>query len=481
MAIQTQTLNKNEAGSALIWTLLISAIITVLALTLISFNVTQSKQNGKTETLIQEINLAEMGVLDFRNRIFTFLSTNPQSLQEIIDWTMGNFAGQSVEEFIPQTDNKYGYRVFNVQLEQPNNKQLRIKYESAGIIDDSLSDKKLSHIIDIVATGEGGGGGNNPISGDDSDWGPGEGGWDIFEPNNPETEHYDGNTVFQDHVLLGKKNKTNELTIEGHAKFEQNLDLSGYKGAVTIKEDGFFEGKTTLNHSETSISVGGNAKFSQDFEINGWSGTLTIGEDAIFESDVIFQRSEGSILINGGSLFLGNVELDGYSNNITVLKDAKFASSLTLYNHSYISVGEGPENACHANFDGPVNLSGYAVRISVGGDAHFGSTVTYVRKNADIVVEVGGAAVFSDKLDMQGFNGSLTVHGDAVFLLTPNITNQSYIIVHGDLYMDGSVPAGMQVYGQVYPTSSYEGSLAGNYSCTASGGTGWDISEDISY
>ncbi|GAA0333904.1 hypothetical protein GCM10008967_25830 [Bacillus carboniphilus] len=498
MVDPNKLLKNNEKGSALLWTLLISAVLTILALTLISFNVTQSKQNSKSETLVQEINLAEMGIIDFRNRIYSYLlgDPGPSSIEDITNWVTSNYVGQTFDEFIPETNNRFGYQVFNVDVNQVSESQLLITFKSSGITNSSSVGKTLTNIIDIQASsggggdpGSGGGGGDDPIGGGDgSDWGPGSGGdeesdWDIIEPTNPDTNTYDGNTLFEENVDLDQSGEN--VVVNGHAKFEQDLELSGYQSSVTIEKDGLFEGNTSLSWSETSIEVGGNAKFSQDFNVEGWKGTLSVGEDAIFGGDLNFSDTDSSILIEGGALFNGDITVSNrndHSNNITVLKDAKFNGSITLKNYSTINVG-GPVdgNACSANFYGPISLEGYQVGINVAGNAHFGSTINYVDRNAEMFIDVGDTAVFMDQIWVRGWLGSLTVNGDAYFATPPSIGNGSSITINGNLYMDGNTPNGMQVYGMKQPKSDFTGSLTGTYGCTSSGGSGWDISDDVQY
>ncbi|WP_243354476.1 hypothetical protein [Bacillus litorisediminis] len=446
--------NQNEHGSALIWTLLITSVLTILALTLISFNVTQSKQNQKSESLIQEINLAEMGILDFRNRIYSYLLSEPGpgSLQEINDWVIFNFPG-TIEHYIEQTEDQFGYQVFNIQTEQPAENQLNIIFQSKGFTSASSSGKTLTNTIYITAS-SGPGGSDDPIDGgeDGSDWGPEEGdeGWDIIEPANPDSGFYDGDTLFQGEVTIDNPN--NEIIITGHAKFTDDVGLTKPGGSITIGKDGLFEGVTSLDSSKTSIIVGRNARFSEDFYLLVSNGRLSVGENAIFEKNVHVTGENGVIEIDGGALVNGNLTLDTNSASFTAGRDAKFGGTVTLTNKSYMNIGVA--NACSANYAGPVYL--------------FGGTS----------ISIGGNALFQNTLSLQENGSSVTIQGHAAFQTIPSISKQSEIIVNGDVYMNGTPPAGMQVSGNIYP---YDETITGFYSCTVPDGSGWDINDEIQY
>ena len=445
--------NENEHGSALIWTLLITSVLSILALTLISFNVMQSKQNQKSESLIQEINLAEMGILDFSNRIYTYLLSEPGpgSLQEINDWVLTNFPG-TVEHYIEQTEDQFGYQVFNIQTEQPAENQLNIIFQSKGLTSAS-SGKTLTNTIYITAS-SGPGGSDDPIDGgsDGSDWGPEEGdeGWDIIEPANPDSGVYEGDTLFQGEVTIDNPN--NEIIINGHAKFMDDVGLTKPGGSITIGKDGLFEGVTSLDASKTTIIVGGNARFSEDFNLLVSNGRLSVGENAIFEKNVDVTGENGIIEIGGGALVNGNLSLDTNSGSFIVERDAYFGGTVTLSNKSYMNIGLA--NACSANYDGPVFL--------------FGGTS----------ISIGGSALFQNTLSLQENGSSVIIQGDAAFQTIPSISKQSEIIVNGDVYMNGTPPAGMQISGNIYP---YEETIRGFYGCTVPDGSGWEINDEIQY
>ncbi|MET3697377.1 hypothetical protein SAMN05877753_105286 [Bacillus oleivorans] len=446
--------NQNEQGSALIWTLLISSVLTILALTLISFNVTQSKQNGKTESLIQEINLAEMGILDFRNRIYSYLLSEPgpNTLQELNDWVLSNFPG-TVDHYIEQTENQFGYQIFNIQTVQPAENQLNITFQSKGFTDTTSSGKTLTNTIYITAS-TGPGSSDDPIDGgsDGSDWGPEEGdaGWDIIVPTNPDSGVYDGDTLFQGKVIIDSPN--DEIIITGHAKFAEDVEFSKPNGSITIGKDGLFEGVMTLDASKTTLIVGGNARFSEDFNLLVSNGRLSVGENAIFEKNVNVTGQNGIIEIGSGALVYGDITLDTNTASFIVGRDAKFGGTLTLTNKSYLNVGL--QNACNANFHGPVFLFGGAS------------------------ISIGGSAIFQNTLSLQENGSSLTIQGDAVFQTIPSVAGQSEIVVNGDVYMNGTPPARMQVSGNIYP---YDESITGFYSCTAPDGSGWEFNDEIQY
>ncbi|MGO4888587.1 pilus assembly PilX N-terminal domain-containing protein [Anaerobacillus sp. MEB173] len=270
----------NEKGAALILVLLITSVFTILGMSLISMNISNTKQVNLREGDLQATNLAEMGIDSSHNIL------NKQIALAIDDVKKDpNFRTSNHDRlFCQKLDNRIKLGVFP-QTKQVNNESY--KYTLSG--PSSISCENLESIkINIKSIGTVG--------------------------NMSQTQKTINATF-----TIG--NESERESSERDGLNGPSSDLEVYTSTVNISgrseaqyfSSMRFSNDVTLGGNGSLLIIGGEAYFEKLLRFNGNNAILTVTGDAYFNRPVDFRGlGNNSICINGDSYIYKNNKWETY-------------------------------------------------------------------------------------------------------------------------------------------------------------------------
>ncbi|MGG3888693.1 pilus assembly PilX N-terminal domain-containing protein [Metabacillus fastidiosus] len=402
---------KNENGISLVIVLLITVVFAVLGLAIIGLSLSNMKQINVSETKLQSVELAEMGI--------TYYET---ALQNIVDKTEDEMASISIE--LPKneslTDEEYEKLLIEEYKEETvkklkNNIEASLlleKIEKMNVIskdrfeaeaETPFEDPVSSHTLIIKLTSKGFRDYEKSTStinsevkisienltiptttGSNIDYQV-----SIVEPkvNNKCTKAFGSESCryFESVSInnsIGQLNKT-EIVVEGALSSNAN-----FNGGIQNDSTLYIKGSATFNQSigsikKSNIFIGGAAYFRNINDIQNDSVFVIRGEANFTEP---FDLNKSTIFVDGKAAFknINNMQND---SKIIVNGDTKFTGPISSFNKSTIFIGN---NAEFKNINGMQNDS----KIIVNGNANFTEPIDNFNKSA---IYVNGNANFFNK------------------------------------------------------------------------------------
>ncbi|MCR2820556.1 hypothetical protein [Lederbergia panacisoli] len=333
---------KNEKGHALIITLGIIVLIFLFAATLMIYTFNSRAEVKKSETYIQETEVAEMGITFFKENLNKALVQINEEISKDRNATLEDLKNRLSETLTKLnnkswkiTDNTHSYTltVPPVTLDKNTNK-ITVTVNSIGKKSDESKGRLLTAKYELIGSigggndgGSGGEGGNSNPAFEDSN--------DFKKIDNPSRlvfayEETGDSKRFSNPLTLGPGTS---ITVKDNVLFEYNLVFGGTNLQVgnnaIFKDSTRFQPYSSLNIGNNAI-FDLNADFQQDTKIN-------IGGNALFNNAInIGERSEVNI---GGALYSGkNIRFNNYSNTI-IKGDAKIPAATFDQNSTLLVSG----------------------------------------------------------------------------------------------------------------------------------------------
>lgn len=356
---------KNENGYTLILSLLAILLIFAFSTVLISGILNSRLQFNNSEHIIQQRDVAEMGIIHYATMIENKIKEinergfayNPEISQEENQRNyQRDFCGQLFTNDILSVSKSINHHAsYVVTMENENNPETKcinqdhfeIYINSASTIDgDSHYTLNGNIAITLNIDNDGSDEGNED---DDLDWINEVLNHDGFKEENQSivesgknTLTFPTNTYFKGSITMSG---TNKLTISGSAFFDNSITLSG-NDDIFISGHAYFDQSVTLS-GNSLIDIETNAYFNTDLKFSG-NNTIRIGNNAYFAGNIILSGS-ADLIVFGDAYFENRI--DSNEKNICVKGNAFYKES-----NGEFSLYDNFPNKCTSNGnDNPPN------------------------------------------------------------------------------------------------------------------------------
>ncbi|MBS4199826.1 hypothetical protein KHA93_09165 [Bacillus sp. FJAT-49732] len=399
---------KNEKGQALVFTLIIIVIILLFSTTLLALTLNSRTLVKKSETYVQETEVAEMGIVFFKEKLMQSISKINEDIRNDQNVKLADLANKLAtsirtldQKSVQVVDNKLMYTLTVPLVELlPNTNTIVVTVKSTGKKIGHSSERALTARYELVGEGVGG---NSAFETKE----------EFSKINNPSRLMFtypDEDKVHTSSIVGGNCN------YPLYAEFNQYSELTNscnHLSNGSMK----FNGSVAVNPN-TNLSVSRNIQFANFLTFNG--NKLDVGKNAIFKGSVEFKPSS-SLIIGNNAIFNQNADF-GSSTNISIGGNA-------LFNNA-ISIGERSELKIAGELYSANDLKFYKYSTTkIGGDVRI-PTATFFDNST---LNIDGNFLMTNDANIQGKNVQITI-GKSASCTTITIGAGSTLHVKGNFF-----------------------------------------------
>ncbi|RYL87534.1 polymer-forming cytoskeletal protein [Sporolactobacillus sp. THM7-4] len=368
---------RRQKGYALLLTLLVITLFSILGLMLISVSFNHTKQFTEETYRTQATNAAEMGLKDYNQKIGVLMSgmtqNKPSSFQEFENQLNNTPSLPAVyHEQFPNLQGEPEFDIHVTKTVNPSADRIQWTIRSIGTVQGEsrtiTQDKTFTFDSRYTGTPEYKGL-SLPYMNGSAIVAPGN--WNCNDHNN-------------NHVSI------NGSTDNCIGATEENVDLSGVRSA--------FQSMSVASSSDDTVPVDSKGNMNADGEVKGnvyvapGDGTINIPDHLVFDGNVYFGKD---VTITGDAVFKGNVSVSG---NLVVKGNVRIEGNILIGGNLDFNGGDVYEGYAYIGGD----LSRGSDNGPKDSDTVFKRTV-YINRNF---------AVKSNKASIQ-FEQGIVVQGEA--------------------------------------------------------------------